>query len=149
VTRWIRAPSGLLLIGTVILIYSLIQGRDPLDTFEVIAVESNKAGLHATTYKYYHSNSSNSLFAVWIIAKTTTVGSTLPPPGSGTPVMAWTNSENVLSMNWVGERLQVIVAENVLLDHDFGKCFFNYDMWADKERLCIDQKQNAIDLVHR
>ena len=120
-------------------------GRDPFDEFEVIAVKPDSARRYLVTYKYHHADSSNNLFAAWILSDNPELGAKEPPPGTDDPVIAWTDQENVISLNWFGDRIQAKIARKLVHDSSFLHCYFNGQILQREKRVCFNPRR--VDLV--
>jgi hypothetical protein len=123
----------------------LFLERDPFDRFEVISVKPNDAKRYLVTYKYHHANSSNDLFAAWILSDNPELGTKEPPPGTDDPVIAWTDQENVISLNWFGDRIQAKIARKLVRDSSFQHCYFNGQILQREKRVCFNPRR--VDLV--
>jgi hypothetical protein len=138
----IAIASSLVLAAFVSL--SLIARRDPFDKFEVIGIEGEHGSARfAVTYRYHHADSSNDLFATWILSEPPLLGSTDPPPGRAAPVLAWTSNGDVVSRNWVEGRLVAAASrDSERRPGKFNDCYFEYD---SVHLVCFDPR--AVEVV--
>lgn len=123
----------------------LLFGRDPFDRFEVISVKPNGTKEYLVEYKYHHANSSSDLFAAWILSDNLELGTKEPPPGTDDPVIAWTNLENVFSLDWARERIQAKIAKQIVYETSFLHCYFNGQILEEEKRVCFNPRW--VDLV--
>ena len=100
--------------------------RDELDKFVVTGVESDPAG-YAVSFRYYHADSSQQFYAVWLLPAARPLGSTEPVRGHHQPVLLSVASGNVTSLRWLNGRMTAEVPKTVEVRKDVSSCYFEYE----------------------
>jgi hypothetical protein len=116
---------------------------DPFDKFEVIAIESDlTAKRHAVSYRYEHADSSNTVFAIWILPDAPKIGSTSPVRGHRQPALVSIDSTDIKSAHFLNGRLTVVVPSAVEVRKEVSACYFAYDQI---HLVCINP--NEVDAI--
>jgi hypothetical protein len=146
IIRTMRSAAPILMLLAILYIAMNVVAliffeRDPFDRFKVISIKPNVARQYLVTYRYHHANSSNDLFAAWILFHNPELGTEEPPPGADDPVIVWTDQENVISLNWVRDRIEAKIARKLVRDTGFLHCYFNGQILQQEKRVCFNPRR--------
>jgi hypothetical protein len=123
--RALMVAGMLVLAAGVVIVYAVLRSPDPFDRFELLGVATAPgAQRYAATYRYYHSNSSATVTAIWILSgQPPALGSNDPVPGD--PDLVWRGKPDMLQVTWQGETQRWLVGVKGPVDiHDFPDCYF-------------------------
>jgi hypothetical protein len=129
--------TGVTFIALAAAASALNLGGDPHDQFEALRVVPDPVSdRYAVTYRYFHADSSKTVFGIWLGTGTPpAIGSTKPAHGS--PAAIWTGALDVLNQTWVRGHL-ALAAQNHTEIKVNGDCLFGTDA---SNLLCLHTRQ--------
>ena len=143
--RWgVRLVVSLAIVAALLAVVArmILGGRDPLDSFEVVAVEGpSMAGKYAVTFRHYHSNSSNTVFDTWLQSDRPSIASREPPSNTAQLGLVTMTPPVVISRRWQSDKLTIVVADEAEVKPDTN-CNYEYEK---PKLVCFEPK--FVDVV--